>query len=154
MGGLNIQESDIFFSSAEQNGLLLGNYPRIENLASLHPQVQILPKLQEVYIDRVDPLMKILHLPTFWSSLMDVLQNPQNVSKSLEAVVFSFYLATISALEEGECLSILGAQKSILYTRYRLATRQALVNAGFLSTSSPMTLQAYAMFMVCSSFQA
>lgn len=153
MDGLNVQESDIFFSSAEQNGFLLENDPKIENLASLYPPVQILPKLQEVYVDRIDPLMKILHLPTFWSSLMGVLQNPQNVSKTLEAVFFSFYFATISALEEGECLSILGAQKSLLYTRCRLATRQALVNAGLLSTSSPMTLQAYAMFMVCSSSQ-
>jgi len=133
---------------AEQNGLLLGNYPRIENLANLHIPVHVLPALQDAYADRIDPLMKVLHLPTFWRSLADVLQNPSNVSKSLEALVFSFYLATVSILEESECLSVLGNRKLLLYTRYRCAAHQALLNAGFLSTSSPMTLQAYALFMV------
>lgn len=151
MVGPDTQESYMSVISAEQNSLLLENQTQIENLASLHPPLQILVKLQEVYTDRVDLLIKILHLPTFWPSVMDVLHNPQNVSKSLEALVFSFYLTTISFMDEAECLSMLGTQKSFLYMRYRLASRLALVNARFLSTSSPMTLQAYAMFMVCTS---
>ena len=148
MDAPHVQEGDLSASLAEQNGILLEDCTQIGNLTSLHPPVQIVLKIQEIFTDRVDPLIKILHLPTFWPLVMDMIQSPQNVSKSLEALVFSVYFVTISYLEDSECLSIFGVQRLFLSARYRLATRQALVNASFLSTSSPMTLQAYAMFMV------
>ncbi|KAK9234934.1 C6 transcription factor [Lipomyces kononenkoae] len=137
----NVDESELFFEPEQ-------NYT-FENLASLHPSFQILPKLRDIYVDRVDPLMKLLHLPTFWTALTEGLQHPHDRSKSLEAGMFAFYLVTISALKQDECQNLFGVPKSVLHSRYRLATRQALVNARFLSTSSPMTLQAYAMFMMC-----
>jgi hypothetical protein len=136
----NAQETGIFFEPES-------NY-KPENLTSLHPSSQILPKLREIYVDRVDPWIKILHLPTFWAVLTDGLRHPHNMPKSLEAAIFAFYLATVSALSEDECQEVFGIQKAIMYSRYRAATRQALVNAGFLSTSSPMTLRAYSLFIV------
>lgn len=142
----NVDESGLFFEPEY-------NY-KSENLTSLHLSFEILPKLKEIYVDRVDPLIKVLHLPTFWAALSNGLRHPQNLSKSFEAVVFAFYLATISALREDECQTFFGAQKSILYSRYRVATRQALVNAGFLSTSSLMTLRAYAVYIVSRSYRA
>ncbi|OTA56698.1 C6 transcription factor [Hypoxylon sp. EC38] len=138
---MNVQESEMFFEPEP------GDKP--ENLAGLHPSSQILPKLKEIYADRVDPMMKILHLPTFWAALTDGLRHPQEMSKSLEAEVFAFYLAAINALTDDECRNLFGLQKSVMYSRYRLAARQALMNAGFLSTSSIMTLRAYAMFLMC-----
>lgn len=65
-----------------------------------------------------------------------------------EALIFAFYLSAISTLEENECRDLFDLPKSVAFSRYRSATRQALVNAGFPTTSSPMTLQAYALFMV------
>lgn len=141
----NVHESELFFEPER-------NY-EFENLASLHPSFQVLPKLREIYVDRVDPLIKIFHVPTFWTALTNGLRHPQDLSKSLEAAMFAFYLATISTLKDDECQNLFGEQKSVMYSRYRLATRQALVNAGFLSTSSPMTLRAYAMFIVSCSYR-
>jgi hypothetical protein len=143
-----LSESDLFVGTPESTGLVLNAHSQIEDLASLHPSIQMLPKLWDIYVDRADPLMKLLHLPTFWSSLTNALQHPQQISKSLQALLFAFYLATISSLEEDECQSLLGGPKSITFTRYKRAARQALINAGFLHTSSPMTLQAYAIFIV------
>ncbi|KAI2465809.1 C6 transcription factor [Annulohypoxylon bovei var. microspora] len=137
----NMLESEMFIDPDHGSKLV--------NLADLHPPPQILPKLKEIFLDRADPLMKVLHLPTFWSALTDGLQNPQDMPKSLEAAVFAFYLATVNSLKGDECQTLFGAQQPVTYSRYRCATRQALVNAGFLSTSSPMTLLAYAMFMMC-----
>jgi hypothetical protein len=127
---------------------VLKAHSRIEDLASLHPSIQILPKLWDIYVDRADPLMKLLHLPTFWTSLMNALRTPQHIPKSLQALIFAFYLATISSLEDDECQSLLGGPKSIIFTRFKRAARQALINAGFLHTSSPTTLRAYAIFIV------
>jgi hypothetical protein len=142
----NVHESRLFFEPEN-------NY-KFEDLTRLHLDFQILPRLREIYVDRVDPLMKILHLPTFWTALTNGRRHPQNLSQSLEAEVFVFYLATISTLKEDECQDLFGVQKSVMVSRYRLAARQALVTAGFLSTSSPMTLRAYAIFMVSCTYQA
>ncbi|KAI1478015.1 putative C6 transcription factor [Daldinia eschscholtzii] len=138
----NFHESGIFFESETSYAL--------ENVGSLHPSMSTLEKMKEIFLDRIDPLMKILHVPTFWTALIDTLQNPQaRRPRSLEALIFSFYFVVVTSLTDEECRDIFEIEKSILYSRYRLATRQALVNAGFLSTSSPMTLQAYAIFMMC-----
>ncbi|KAI1778402.1 putative C6 transcription factor [Hypoxylon cercidicola] len=134
-----------------EGGMLLEaeHHSKAQDLRSLHPPFQILPKLRDIYVDRVDPMIKILHVPTFWTTLTDGLRHPHKLSRSLEAEIFAFYLATISSLKEDECQNLFAASKSVLYSRYRLATRQALINAGFLSTSNPATLRAYAIFIMC-----
>ncbi|KAI1468562.1 putative C6 transcription factor [Daldinia caldariorum] len=137
----NFHESGIFFESEPSYAF--------DNIASLHPSLPTLEKMKEIFVDRVDPLMKILHIPTFWTVLTDVPRNPQgHRPRSLEALIFSFYFVVITSLTDKEAREIFGIEKSVLHSRYRLATRRALVNAGFLSTSSPMTLQAYAIFMM------
>ncbi|KAI1098360.1 putative C6 transcription factor [Jackrogersella minutella] len=139
-----IHENNMFFEP--ENGY---------GLEGLHPSFQVLPKLREIYADRIHPLMNVLHLPTFWTSLMNGLRSPQEMPKSLEAAAFAFYLATIHSLGEDECGTFFGAQKSVTQSRYRAAARQTLVKAGFLSTTSIMTLRAYAIFLMCvrSSYQ-
>lgn len=51
-------------------------------------------------------------------------------------------------MKEDECQDLLGVQKSFMYTIYKRAARQALENVRLLSTSNPVNLQAYAIFMV------
>lgn len=100
------------------------------------------------YIDRVDPLMKVLHVPSFGRAMKDALQNPKHISTSLEALIFAFYLVTTASMEDSECAALLGDQKAIIAPRYEAAARQALINADFVRTSSLKTLQAYIMFLV------
>ncbi|KAE8356385.1 hypothetical protein BDV28DRAFT_145261 [Aspergillus coremiiformis] len=85
--GEPMEESNMFFEPEPNHGF--------ENLASLRPSSQILPKLQEIYVDRADPMMKIMHLPTFWVALTDGLRRLRDLPKDLEAVVFAFYFAVI-----------------------------------------------------------
>jgi hypothetical protein len=101
-----------------------------------------------VFIDRVDPLMKLLHVPSFGPAMKDAVQNPKQMSKSLEALIFAFYLVTTASMEDSECAALLGNQKAIIAPRYEAAARQALINADFVRTSSLKTLQAYTMFLV------
>lgn len=138
----HIDEGGLFFEQEHTD--------KIENLSKLHPSPQLLSKLKEIYADRVDPMMKILHLPTFWASVANALRHPDNIPKSLESLIFAFYLVTISSLKEDECQNLFGLSLSTVMSRYRVATRQALINARFVSTSNLMTLQAFSIFTVCS----
>jgi len=132
----------------DEHSLILNTDSIPQNLSNLHPTLPELTKLWNIYIDRVDSLVKILHLPTFWSMLLNVLQNPKDISKSLEALVFSFYYTIINACSDEECQSIMGERQTILSTRYRYATRHSLINAEFLNSTTLMTLQAFVMFFV------
>ncbi|KAL6796198.1 fungal-specific transcription factor domain-containing protein [Trichoderma sp. SZMC 28013] len=137
----HIDEGGLFFEQEHTD--------KIENLSKLHATPQLLPKLKEIYADRVDPMMKILHLPTFWVAVTNALRHPDNMPKSLESLIFAFYLVTISSLKEDECQTLFGMSLSAMMSRYRVATRQALINARFVSTSNLMTLQAFSIFTVC-----
>lgn len=137
----NIHESGLFFEPVKKKH-------HFEALASFYPSLEVLPRLKEIYADRVDPLLKILHLPTFWAALTDAMQHHQEISKSFEALTLAFCLVTFNSLKDDEVQRLFGIPKLTMCSRYRLATRQALINAEFLSTSSPMVLRAYAMFMV------
>ncbi|OTA99367.1 hypothetical protein M426DRAFT_27562 [Hypoxylon sp. CI-4A] len=136
-----LHESRMFFEPEDGD--------RTGTLASFHPPPQVLSKLKYIYTDRVDPMIKILHLPTFWVALANGLRRPQDMSKGLEAAIFAFYFATVNSLTEEECHGLFSTPRSVILCRYRFAARQALINASFLSTSSLMTLRAYAIFMLC-----
>jgi hypothetical protein len=93
--------------------------------------------------------MKILHLPSFWSSLTHAFQHPKDTSKSLEALISAFYFVVITSLSENECQNLLGREKSILFAQQQLVVRLALRDAGFLETTSIVTLQAFTIYLVC-----
>ncbi|KAJ5195353.1 C6 transcription factor [Penicillium cinerascens] len=139
-------ESDTLLETGELPDSM-SNGPN-EPLANLHPPHHQLLKLCDTYADRVDPIMKVLHLSTFWTSLNDAIQQPEKVSKSLEALICAFYSITVHSLAEHECWSMLGEDKSILAKRYTRATLQALKAAKFMRTSSSMTLCAYFIYLM------
>ncbi|RFU80047.1 c6 transcription factor [Trichoderma arundinaceum] len=118
---IHIDEGGLFFEPESSDKAI--------NLTKLHPPWLVLEKLKDVFIDRVDPMMKILHIPTFWAALTNGLQRPHELPKSLEALLFSFYLVTISTLKEEESQCLFAEQHSVVLSRYRIATRQALLNA-------------------------
>ncbi|PQE16872.1 C6 transcription factor protein [Rutstroemia sp. NJR-2017a BBW] len=130
------------------DSLILGTYPNMGDLTALHPPMNILKKMWQIYLDRIDAAAKLLHLPTFWSQLTGAIREPHDTPKSLEAIIFSFYLVVYRSLEEDECLSLLGEQKSTIFPRYKLAAHQALIKANFLNTSSLMTLQAFLLYLM------
>ena len=142
------QESDYLDNSPQESDLVLGNTPRNGNLAALHFPLHTFQALFDIFRDRVDPLMKFFHLPTLWPAMSRALQDSHAMSKSLTAIIFSIYFTTITSLEEHECFDLLGEQKVVLTAQYKTAARQALINADFLTSSSLMTLQAYATFLV------
>jgi hypothetical protein len=110
--------------------------------------MQIIEKMKDIYLDRIDPVMKLIHLPTFWSALLQGYQNPRQIDRPLEALIFAFYFTAISSLRDFECEKALGEQRSVLLQRYRLPARQALFNANIFRTTSPTTLQAFIVYLM------
>jgi hypothetical protein len=130
------------------SNLLLSTPTKNNDISWLHPPQELIPKLWAVFIDRVDPVVKIMHRPTFYASLMNGVQNLQSVSRPFEALMFAFYVTTIASLNDDEFFDQFGEQRSITLARYRIGAKQALANAEFIRSSSLTTLQAFIMFIV------
>jgi hypothetical protein len=143
-----IHNFDNCIDSADEHDLLLSTSSRFVDLSGFHPPIPVLQRLRGYFLDRVDPITKILHFPSFWSSLINGVESPKDITNSLQALIFVFYFVTVSSLENDECQSLFREQLSAVSTRYKFAAHQALMNARFLKSSNLTTLQAFSLFLV------
>ncbi|OAQ96455.1 hypothetical protein LLEC1_00984 [Akanthomyces lecanii] len=135
-------ETDLFLGASTPGNSFNGQ------LHDWHPPMPVLRTLKDIYVDRVDPLMKIMHMPTFWASVLQVVEKGEKVSKPIEAIIFCFYFGTISILQENECEKLFRQSKKALFAKYRAIARHTLKKADLISTSSPMTLRAFCVFLM------
>jgi hypothetical protein len=143
-------ESDPSLNGSRPNhqSFIFGYSSTLISLRILHPSTAQIPIYWDLYKENVNPLIRLLHIPTTEKLVLKVGRNLDNISKATEALVFAIYLATVTSLSSEECRSILQEDKDSVVQRYRFATEQALARAGFLETQEVMVLQAFTLFLV------
>ena len=119
-----------------------------QNLVDLHPSYDTALKLWNIYIENVDPIVKIVHVPSFQPILQRGAANPSSLPKATEALLFSIYHFAVSSISDEQCQKIFHRPQKEVVDRLHAATRQALVNAHFLKTTELMVLQAYLLFLL------
>lgn len=128
--------------------LLFGSPDTAVDLSTLHPgQVQIF-RLWQIYLDNVNPLLKITHTPTLQARIIDAAGDVTKISPTLEALMFSIYCVSILSLEDDQCLAAFGSPKEDFLRCYQFGCQQALQNAGVLRTSDRDCLTALHLFLV------
>ncbi|KAK3327036.1 hypothetical protein B0T19DRAFT_460069 [Cercophora scortea] len=106
--------------------LLFGSSGTHVDLSVLHPgQAQIF-RLWQVYLDNVNPLLKITHTPTLQSRIIDAASDITNISPALEALMFSIYCISTVSLAEDECRALFHSPKKDLLGGFQSACQQAL----------------------------
>ncbi|KAL2174153.1 fungal-specific transcription factor domain-containing protein [Thermothelomyces heterothallicus CBS 202.75] len=118
------------------------------DLKSLHPLPSQIPFIWQVYQENVDPILKVVHVPTMSKVIKEFRQNLDSLSPSMEALMFSIYYATISSLEEEDVKLNFGTERSVLIQKYRFAVEQALAKAEFLTKPDFAVVQALMLFLV------
>ncbi|THX40346.1 hypothetical protein D6D10_03572 [Aureobasidium pullulans] len=119
------------------------------DLLSLHPIAGQIETYWNVYKERVDPLVKVLHIPTIEPTVLASASHLANLSKSFEALLFAIYYGATTSLSEEDCINKLGEEKGLLLSRYRFGVEQALARANFLTTEEMMVVQAIVIFLIC-----
>lgn len=66
------------------------------NLRELHPLPSQLPFYLQMYAQRVDPLVKLLHIPSMEVMIKEAAEDLSALSRSAEALIFALYFAVIS----------------------------------------------------------
>ncbi|KAI1082551.1 fungal-specific transcription factor domain-containing protein [Whalleya microplaca] len=119
-----------------------------QNLFAYHPNHQDAMKLWATYIQNVEPLCKVLHIPTTARMVEAVSQKPVTASKADECLLFSIYHFAVFSMTDDDCMRDFGQSRTVLSDKYQFAMRQALVNASWLKTTEMTVIQAYVLFLI------
>jgi hypothetical protein len=138
---------DKMFDSADGFPFLAGGGH--SSVTHLHPPSIRALQMWQIYITNVDPLLKIGHVPTLQSRIIEAAANPARLTKSLEALMCAIYLAAMRSSSEEDVRSRFVQDKATLTARYQGALQQALINAKFMATSDLDVLHAYMLYLIC-----
>jgi len=103
----------------------------------------------QIYCERVDPLVKILHKPTIEKIVLQQEDNSATVDKSVTALLFAIYFSAVTSMTAEELLLHLGQGRAEVIKFYKSAIEQALLDANFLETQEMIILQAFILYLIC-----
>ncbi|KAF2748379.1 hypothetical protein M011DRAFT_466783 [Sporormia fimetaria CBS 119925] len=135
-------------SSVAHHGFMFGYSSLRMDLDSLHPPSDVARTFWDLYKENVDPLVKVLHVPTFESVFLDACSHLHNIPKGLECFVFTVYYGAVTSISDKECQERFGEEREDLLARYRSGVEQALARANFLHADETIILQALVVFLI------
>jgi hypothetical protein len=120
----------------------------LDPLADSHPSTKLIYKLWEIFLNNVNPLVKIIHVPTVQRQLLEASVDLENVSRPFEALMFAIYASAITSLKNEQCIELTGFSKLQLQKQYYKIGQLALARAGIFGTTDTVVLQAAVLFIV------
>jgi len=119
------------------------------SLTSFHPPTIQIFRLWEKFLENVNPLIKIIHVPTVQRELLEASLNLEKISKPFEALMFAIYASAVTSLSNKECEELTGVSQEQLQKRYYKIAQQALTRSGIFGTLDLVVLQAAVLLLVC-----
>ena len=113
-----------------------------------HPPRQCAIQLWQAFVNNVDPLFKIIHIPSTQGIIYGAISNPINVNAGINALLFAVYFAGVASLNSEQVMNLLGLTKNTALNTFKQGLEQSLAAAGFLDTPTLTTLQAITLYMV------
>ncbi|KAI5926645.1 fungal-specific transcription factor domain-containing protein [Camillea tinctor] len=135
---------DKMFDNADGFPFMVGG--QFESVTDLHPPAIQIFQLWQIYLDNVNPLLRLTHVPTLQVRIIEAGANLDKVSRSLEALMFAIYFMAITSLTDAETEETFNEPRPALLTKYYNGTQQALMNAGFMRMPDLTILQAYLLY--------
>lgn len=135
-------------SNSQHQSFIFGYSSTSVDMAKLHPPERQARDFYEVYKENVDPLVKVLHIPSFEPTFLKAVAEPSKVSKGLEALLFAIYYGAVTSTTPEDCLSRWGEDRNTLLSRYRVGLEQGLARANFLYCDEIVILQAFVVFLI------
>ncbi|XP_014557401.1 hypothetical protein COCVIDRAFT_97148 [Bipolaris victoriae FI3] len=134
--------------SSQHHSFIFGYSSSNVDMQALHPPEHHVRQFWNIYKENVEPLVKVLHVPTFELTIMNAAANIEKVSKRLEAWLFVIYYGAVTSITPAECRDMFGEERSTLLTRFCFGIEQALARANFLYCDEILILQAFVVYLV------
>ncbi|KAI1192056.1 fungal-specific transcription factor domain-containing protein [Nemania serpens] len=103
-------------------------------------------RLWQTFLEKVNPVTKLIHVPSVQPKLVEATANPNSIPKNVDALLFSIYTMAVAALDDKECQQQLGCAKEEAYQRFATGCRIALMRIGILNTYDLVVLQALLLY--------
>lgn len=129
-------------------GIFSGFNQSMKDTQSYRPSRWHAMLLWQTFVNNVDPITKLLHIPTTQATLFAAINNRNNLDEDLNALLFSIYFAATTSLTESATAHLLGQDKSTALSRYKQGLEQSLAGANILDTPSVRSLQAMVIYLV------
>ncbi|KAL4974675.1 hypothetical protein BDW66DRAFT_167631 [Aspergillus desertorum] len=127
---------------------LFGSQSSPVDLSSQHPEPPQIFRLWQIYLDNVDPLLKVTHTPTLQGRIVEAVVNLKGISPTLEALMFGIYCMAVLSLMPDDCEARLGSPRDEILSHYQRSCRQALINSGFLQSNDRECLTALLFYLM------
>ena len=139
------------YMQAPGDGAFIFDNPHSKaDLYDLHPSYGEFATLWSAFCENIDPLTKIIHIPTLEPEIRQGSKNPRGLPDNLEALMFAIYASAVLSMSATEVEEAFGLSRSILAARYEVGAKKALINAGLLQSSDFRLLQAFVLWLVSS----
>lgn len=86
----------------DHHSFILGYRSCDVDLRQCHPLPSHIPFLWSVYQENVEPLIKVLHVPSMEVIFRDARKNNDKLNPGNQALVFAIYYAAVTSLEPEE----------------------------------------------------
>lgn len=129
---------------------LLGN----DGMAASYPTAHLWPtsahvfRLWQIYIERVNPLSKVIHVPSLQPYLVEACVGMENVPQNIQGLLFAIFLMAVIAMREEETQEYLGMPRDQAFTRFSSGTRRTLRNQDFFCKNDLVIIQTLAVYTV------
>jgi hypothetical protein len=115
-----------------------------------YPDTKLALQLWNVYVKSVDPVLKILHVPTVQSAVISAILEPRSAQTSTVALTFAIYFAAVTALchDNNNYLIDLHYDKTMLLKRFKISLDRLLLVTDLMNRPEMTALQALTIYVV------
>ena len=118
------------------------------DLSALHPDPVQIFKIWQIYLDKVNPLLKVTHTPSLQARIIEATSNIRDIDPNLEALMFGIYSMSVLSVTVEDCSATFGSSREDLLMRYQFGCQQALLNCKLLQSSDRDCLTALFLYLV------
>ncbi|KAJ9317100.1 transcriptional regulator family: Fungal Specific TF [Paecilomyces variotii] len=119
------------------------------DITQFYPDATLALRLWTVYVNNVDPVLKILHIPTTQSAMVATIADTKSASPTMIALSFAIYFAAVTTLTDKEISELSSNDRQTLLYQYKTGLNQAVIKADYLNKPDLQTLQALVIYITC-----
>ncbi|RGP67728.1 transcription factor [Fusarium sporotrichioides] len=105
-------------------------------------------RLWQVFLNRVNPLSKMIHGPSTEQLIISAMTNPVDMPHKSRALLFSICLASVVSLSKDEAKSMLDLHKNEAIQRFTDGLKTALNKVNYLRNYDMAILQALVLYLI------
>jgi hypothetical protein len=134
-------------SPDDTSELLMGELPSL-SLEDVQPEPVQIFRMWQVFLDRVNPLSKVIHVPSLQPYIVEAATGSQSIPTNYQALMFAIYNNAVTAMDQTECRKVLGCSKDAAHKKFSAGIRNCLVQVQFMKQHDLVILQTLTLYLV------